>query len=308
MGEYSWKGYANVTFDSKGVEQTPPAAKEKNSAFLPRLLSALVMVPIAITVVYVGQWALAGFVVFVTAIMSFEWNRLTKQEGQRKSFYGLIAIHTGAVAVAAYFATTDQWTNALYTVVGGIFAILIVTLPKKRSPMWPLLAVPYFTLPGLALIWLRDASAIAASRPAETAGIEVLVWLLFLVWASDVGGYIAGKSIGGWKLAPSISPNKTWAGFLGGTALAGLMGIIAAALTDWGLVQDLLIMSLILSVISQIGDLVESAIKRHFDVKDLSGFIPGHGGVMDRMDGLLFVLVAAALYGLSQDGLLIGLN
>lgn len=292
--------------DEDGQSAATTNGAKANTGFAARLLSALVMVPIAIAVVYFGSWALVGFLCFVAAIMSFEWNRLTRQEGQLKSFYGLIFLHGATVALACYFGTVGNWSAAFMSVVAGIVIILLIMLPKKRSPLWPLLAIPYFALPAMALVWLRASSSLTIDRAGETSGLEVVVWILVLVWATDAGGYFAGKSIGGPKLAPRISPNKTWAGFIGGAVLAGLVGIITASVTDWQLAKDLVFLSLVFSVISQIGDLVESAIKRHFDVKDIGSFIPGHGGVMDRMDGLLFVLACAALVGIAQGGTMIG--
>lgn len=270
-----------------------------------RLISALVMVPMAIAVVYYGDWVLVGFVTFAAAVMSFEWNRLTRQEGQKKSFYGLIVTHSMTVAVASYFAREAAWALAFGALALGALVILAIMIPKKRSPLWPLLAIPYFGLPGMSLLWLRASASLTPDLAGPTSGLAVVVWLFFVVWASDGGGYIFGKSIGGPKLAPRVSPNKTWAGFLGGALLAGLMGLIAAAILDWEIARDIIVLSLILSAISQIGDLVESAIKRHFDVKDIGGFIPGHGGVMDRMDGLLFAMAAAALLGIMRGGVLI---
>lgn len=285
--------------------ETGAPQDEKSSGFGVRLISALVMVPIAIAVVYYGGWVLVGFVTFAAAVMSFEWNRLTRQEGQLKSFYGLIVTHSATVAVASFFAMKAAWSLAFGALALGALVILVIMIPKKRSPLWPLLAIPYFGLPGMGLLWLRASASLSQDLAGPTSGLAVVVWLFFVVWASDGGGYIFGKSIGGPKLAPRISPKKTWAGFLGGAFLAGLMGLIAAAILDWNIAKDIIILSLILSVISQIGDLVESAIKRRFDVKDIGSFIPGHGGVMDRMDGLLFAMAAAALLGIAQGGVLI---
>ncbi|TNE60054.1 MAG: phosphatidate cytidylyltransferase [Alphaproteobacteria bacterium] len=283
----------------------PSKPEEKSSGFGTRLISALVMVPMAIAVVYYGDWVLVGFVTFAVAVMSFEWNRLTRQEGQKKSFYGLIVTHSVTVAVASFFAMKAAWGLAFAALGVGGLVILVMMIPKRRSPLWPLLAIPYFGLPGMGLLWLRASASMTEELAGTNSGLAVVVWLFFVVWASDGGGYIFGKSIGGPKLAPRISPKKTWSGFLGGAFLAGIMGLIAASVLDWEIARDIIILSLILSVISQVGDLVESAIKRHFDVKDIGSFIPGHGGVMDRMDGLLFAMAAAALLGIAQGGVLI---
>jgi phosphatidate cytidylyltransferase len=127
-----------------------------------------------------------------------------------------------------------------------------------------------------------------------------LLWVLALVWATDTGAYIAGRRIGGAKLAPRISPNKTWSGLGGGIAAAALVGAVAALWLGTSSVWLLLGVSAALAIVEQVGDLAESAFKRRFGVKDSSDIIPGHGGVLDRVDGLLAVIVAVA--GLSLAG------
>jgi phosphatidate cytidylyltransferase len=128
-------------------------------------------------------------------------------------------------------------------------------------------------------------------------GMASLLWIIALVVAADTGGYIAGRSIGGPKLAPRISPNKTWAGLAGAVAGAALVGLLTAFIVNHTNVWVLVLLSAVLGVIEQAGDLVESTLKRHFGVKDASHIIPGHGGVLDRVDGLLAVGVAVLVIG-----------
>jgi phosphatidate cytidylyltransferase len=164
-------------------------------------------------------------------------------------------------------------------------------------PGWLLLGVLYVSLPCLALLWIRDLPG----------GLETLLWVLALVWATDTAAYVAGRGIGGPRLAPRISPNKTWAGLAGGVLGAALVGLAAVLLRgappDAGPVGDawlLVALSGILALVEQAGDLAESAVKRHFGVKDSGNLIPGHGGVLDRVDGLIAVSLAVA--GLSALG------
>jgi phosphatidate cytidylyltransferase len=131
-------------------------------------------------------------------------------------------------------------------------------------------------------------------RQDPQVGLAVTLWILALVWATDTGAYFAGRLIGGPKLAPAISPKKTWSGLLGGMIAAAVVGAAAAALREDWAPATLAAASVILAVIAQGGDLLESSIKRHFGVKDASGLIPGHGGLMDRVDGLLTVAIAVA--------------
>jgi phosphatidate cytidylyltransferase len=235
---------------------------------------------------------MACFLVLAGGVMFFEWNRLTKQEDQRVSYIVTIVLQIAVLAVLSYFAALAQWANAIAAIFVGAVVTMIVLLPKSRNPFWPLLALPYICLPVLAIIWIR----------MSPMGAQALLWLLVIIWAADVGGYLFGRTIGGPKLAPKISPNKTWAGILGGLLLAALVGVIAALILNPDTISQFVMMSLMFGVVAQVGDLVESALKRHFGVKDISGMIPGHGGVMDRLDSLIFVVVFAALFGLANDG------
>jgi phosphatidate cytidylyltransferase len=127
------------------------------------------------------------------------------------------------------------------------------------------------------------------------------MFVLLITWVTDSGGYFAGRSIGGPKLWPRVSPKKTWAGAAGGFA-ASLVVAIGFAAAGLGRVGPLLLLSAVLSVASQLGDLFESAVKRRFGVKDSSQIIPGHGGLMDRLDGFVAAVVVAALFGLLRSG------
>jgi phosphatidate cytidylyltransferase len=154
------------------------------------------------------------------------------------------------------------------------------------------MGLPYIFLTATALMWFSGAPT----------GRLTIIWLLVVVSLTDIGGYLAGKSIGGPRLAPRISPNKTWAGFAGGTALAAAAGAAFIFLNPNGSALRLGLAAVGISIASQLGDLLESAIKRHFAVKDSGSIIPGHGGVFDRFDGLLLAApVLAALAAVNTD-------
>jgi len=194
---------------------------------------------------------------------------------------------------------------------GGWVFILMVTaaalqmirewdgLTAKDSKAFKILGVFYVAVPAASLVWLRQLHV--ANHPA--AGAEVVLYVLFVVWATDIGAYFAGRRIGGKKLAPRISPNKTWAGLIGGMVSASIVGGICAVFTpyppSWVAGMDL---GILLAVISQVGDLFESWLKRRIGAKDSSTLIPGHGGLLDRVDGLVFALPVFALF-LSLSGL-----
>ncbi|MHA1599153.1 MAG: phosphatidate cytidylyltransferase [Alphaproteobacteria bacterium] len=161
----------------------------------------------------------------------------------------------------------------------------------SRLP-WLAFGAIYIVFPSLALLWLRGAGG----------GRETVVWLLVLVWAADIGAYAAGRTIGGPKLAPAISPNKTWAGLFGCIAASALAGAAVANYFGTSGLFGVALISGFIGMLSQAGDLLESWVKRHFGVKDSSNLIPGHGGLLDRVDGLLAAALAAALIGFANKG------
>jgi phosphatidate cytidylyltransferase len=120
----------------------------------------------------------------------------------------------------------------------------------------------------------------------------LVIWLIAVVWATDTGAYLVGRKLGGPKLAPAISPGKTWSGLAGGVGAAALTGLVAAKLHDDGRVVTLVAASMVLALVAQVGDLFESGLKRRFGAKDSSNLIPGHGGVLDRVDGILAAVLA----------------
>jgi len=151
---------------------------------------------------------------------------------------------------------------------------------------WRLVGALYIGLPCWALLSLRAD---------PVAGRDTLFWVLAEGWAADTGAYTFGRLIGGPKLAPVISPNKTWAGLAGGISMAAIVGVGAALLLDQTAVLTLAGLSALIGAVSQGGDLIESWVKRHFGVKDTGSIIPGHGGLLDRVDGLLTAAVGVAI-------------
>jgi len=160
---------------------------------------------------------------------------------------------------------------------------------------WLVLGALYIAVPSLALVWLRSGDGAGMGR-------NTVIWLLVLVWVADIAAYAAGRMIGGPKLAPAISPNKTWAGLFGCMTGAAAAGTAVAAYFQHSDIFGVALISGFLGIISQGGDLLESAVKRHFSCKDSSNLIPGHGGVLDRVDGLLAAAMAVLLIGLVNKG------
>lgn len=156
--------------------------------------------------------------------------------------------------------------------------------------LWWGLGILYVALPCFALVWLRTDVQM---------GRETLMWLFAVVWSADTGAYLAGRAIGGPKMAPKISPNKTWAGLIGGVLSAGIVGaaVAAAFAGEDGLTRPLAAagLSAAIGFVAEMGDLLESWLKRRLAVKDSGRLIPGHGGLFDRVDGLLAAAIASAL-------------
>ena len=189
------------------------------------------------------------------------------------------------------------------TVLGGYVFVTLVALAAcvilyewRRivagwGAEWQVAGFAYALLPALALLWVRERFQINGAP----AGIELLLWVFIVTWSVDIGAYFAGRTIGGPKLAPAISPNKTWAGLIGGMAAAALFGGLWAWLLE--LPSILVLLAAPFAAAAQMGDLFESWLKRRAGVKDSGDWLPGHGGALDRLDGLVVVatLTAAAM-------------
>jgi phosphatidate cytidylyltransferase len=199
------------------------------------------------------------------------------------------------LAIAAAWAGGWVWFALVLPIAIGLFVewLLIV----RPAPMPARLG---WIIAGAVYALAAFLSAIAVRRDVDY-GFAALLLVLAVVWASDIGGYFAGRSIGGPKLAPRISPNKTWAGAIGGFALSLVVAALFAV-SGQGAWLPLLVVAALLSVASQLGDLFESVVKRRFGVKDSSNIIPGHGGLLDRLDGFVAAVTLAALVGLLRGG------
>ena len=250
-----------------------------------RVNSALVLIVVALALTYSGLPAFAMMIgVFVTA-MAWEWGRLVRGKGLDLAF-GAQCVTT---AIAAFTTAAGLPAYALLLVIAGGVAVFLIRSLRGSAiseACWSAAGVYYAGAPAIALIWIRGDAQF---------GWLAILYLFAIVWTTDTAAYVFGRTLGGPKLAPRISPKKTWSGFLGGSLSAALVGgLFGAWIGDTNSVK-LAILSLVLALAAQFGDLGESALKRAFGMKDTSGLIPGHGGVLDRLDGLIFVAVAAAL-------------
>lgn len=251
----------------------------KGKSDLPlRLGVGLVLIGVAFAALWIGGNLFWLLLVLGGLLMMSEWAELAGVTPQQKRL-SQYALSVPLAAMAPIAAGPGFF--ALGLIAGAAFFIVVVT---RRGPLAG--GVLYVGLPVLSLLVLR----------AQADGILLTFWAMGLVWACDSGAYFAGRAIGGPKLAPGISPNKTWAGFLGGLASAGVGA--AGLVVLFGLPVTLAMATPFLAALAQAGDLYESHLKRCAGVKDSGDILPGHGGLMDRLDGLVFVAPAAALLAL----------
>ena len=270
---------------SKGEAVAAGATAPASRNLLMRVLAAAVLVPLAIGCAYVGGVLWALLVILAVIGLFIEWLMVVGASPQKP-----VAL-AGALALAGAGAclALARPELALLAAVAGLGAVGALA---SQSRLW---AVAGFLYAGSALF------AAILLRADQQMGFAALMLLLLVVWATDIGGYFAGRGIGGPKLWPRVSPNKTWAGALGGF-FASLVVAAAFAASGIGRLLPLLLLAGVLSVTGQLGDLFESAVKRRFGVKDSSHIIPGHGGLMDRLDSLVAVLVLAAILGFVRHG------
>lgn len=271
-----------------GVPSTPVMTTAAASAlnFQQRVASAIVMASVAIAVVYFGVTAFAVLLVAIALLMSWEWGHLVRSADMDLA----VAVHAACVAGAIGLTAGGLPSMALIALLVG--AIAVAALTQGERPLLSALGVAYVGLPAVAMVWLRAD---------ETHGFVAIVFLLVIVWTTDTMAFVFGRAIGGPKLWPTVSPNKTWAGFLGGVGCSALLGAAFALIVPGSYSLTLGATGLLLGIVAQGGDLGESALKREFNVKDASHLIPGHGGVMDRMDGVVTVAIAAGLIALALN-------
>jgi phosphatidate cytidylyltransferase len=267
-------------------EAAPAAIAEPGSRnLLARVSVALVLAPLAIAMAYAGGWIWTGLVTLAASGLYVEWLMIVGAARDRR----VAACGIAALAVTGLCLALGRIDAALLVLALGLAGVALLA-PDGRQ--WA------------AAGFLYAASAEFASvlvRLDQDRGFVALILILLVVWVTDIGGYFAGRGIGGPKLWPRISPRKTWAGAVGGFAasMAVAGGFAALGIIKTG---PVLWLAAVLSVASQLGDLFESAVKRRFGVKDSSHLIPGHGGLLDRLDGYVAAVVLAAIFGLLRGG------
>lgn len=266
--------------DMPGRADATESPRRAMSDLGPRIASGLVLAAITLALNYAGLAWFAGLVLAVGLVMSWEWGRVVG----RGELDAALIVH--GLAVAAAVALGVLGVPALGAVVILVAMGVVALVELGRRPVISALGVAYVGLPAVALLWLRGD---------EPFGAGAVLLLLLVVWTSDTAAFAAGRSLGGPKLWPRVSPNKTWSGLAGALVGSALAGALFALVSGLGTPACLAGKGVLLGLVAQLGDLAESSLKRGFGVKDTSALIPGHGGFMDRADGMVAATLAAAL-------------
>lgn len=273
-----------------------PAATRANTSapsnrnLVLRILSALVLAPLAIGVAYWGGWPFALFWGLAALAVWWEWVRLIDPQGS----HGALVLGASALVLETLLVASGRIDRALLIILLALFGVAVTATKHTK---WIVGGIAYASALLIAPLLIRSD---------EQFGFVAILFLFGIVWATDIGGYFGGRALGGPKLAPAISPKKTLSGAVVGTAAAigGALAIIRwvpGAPLNSSMVW-LVVVAALLSAVSQTGDLFESGFKRRFDAKDASGLIPGHGGVMDRLDGFIVAALVAAAIGFARGG------
>lgn len=264
----------------------PGLAGRLGNDFRLRLAAGLGMGAVALAFTLAGVIPFAVLVVLVALVVSWEWGRLV--HGTEAS--AVVAVQIVTAVLAGVLAAAGLVGLALLALpIGGILAAL---LSLGRNSIFSALGVFYAGLPTVALIWLRSDVSL---------GLLAVIFLVLVVVTADSAGFVAGRLFGRAKLWPAVSPNKTWAGLLGAVAASAVVGSLF-----WFAIPDASAVRLaatggVLALVAQAGDLAESALKRRFGAKDSGTLIPGHGGVMDRVDGLVAAAAAVGIAAIVID-------
>jgi len=281
-----------------------PSPGKIGSELVLRLLSAVVLAAVTVGALWAGGWVFAALSAVAAVLILREWMTMSGPFALRAAPWASMAF----VAVTVMMAREEPLQSLGFSAL--VAAALMLARVTEPRVAWLSLGVLYAGVPAIAAVALRgpDTSTFAST------GAVAVIFVLAIVWATDTAAYFSGRLIGGPKLAPRFSPKKTWSGAIGGAVAGVVAGQLVAAAAGIGVSVPLALVALLLSAVGQAGDLAESAMKRHFGVKDSGVLIPGHGGIMDRVDGLVAALAVATAIGLGRgwlagvgiaDGLLI---
>ena len=250
-----------------------------------RAVTALLFAGICIFPLYFGGWPWAILVALLGSVATWEWVRMSDPAPTRLAYILPIL----GIIIATVYVVQSKYNLAIFTVaIAGLLAAL--ERSRRGGLLWAGLGYLYIVIPTLVIICLRGMENGFLSE-----GFTKLFYIIIIVVAADVGAYFGGSYFKGAKLAPKLSPNKTWSGFVSGLLFGALMGGLLGAVFKLGFAPGLFL-AIPLIILSVFGDLLESGLKRVLNVKDAGELLPGHGGVLDRLDSLMMAAIGAATF------------
>ena len=250
-----------------------------------RVMAALVLAPLAIAAAWFGGWFWIGLATITVVGLFGEWFLIIGNLRRPALMWGFLSLASAGVCLAI-----NNFELANLCIALGLFAMFLFSARALRS--WSAIGLGYTAAALFACVLVRRD---------PSYGFSALIFVFLVVWITDILGYFVGRGVGGAKLWVRVSPKKTWSGAIGGVT-GSIVFAAAFAAAGYGKLAPMLLLGTVISVISQLGDLFESALKRQFGVKDSSQIIPGHGGLLDRLDGFMAAIVAAAVIGYMRSG------
>jgi phosphatidate cytidylyltransferase len=248
-------------------------------------MAALVLAPLAIAAAWFGGWFWIGLVTITVVGLFGEWMMIVQNLRTSALLWGFASLAGAGLSLGL-----NNFEIANLSIALGLFAMFLFSARAHRS--WSAIGLAYTAAALFACVLLRR-------DPSH--GFVALIFVFLIVWITDILGYFVGRGVGGPKLWVRVSPKKTWSGAIGGI-VGSILFAVAFAAAGYGSLGPMLLLGTVISVISQLGDLFESALKRQFGVKDSSQIIPGHGGLLDRLDGFMAAIIAAAVIGYLRSG------
>lgn len=244
----------------------------------------MVIVPAVGLVVFMGGLLFHISIAIVAVLMAIEWGTIIGRADRiGAARFLVLAAVVPSLAISFFVGPVEGIGLALCL---GVLVGVVAWRAQVTEPFWCLVASLCTTIPAIAVVWLRDY---------QTGGLALVVWCVATVSITDISAYVTGRAIGGPKLWPAVSPGKTWAGALGGAASSIAVALVTVQLVDGARLEVLIPAGIAISAVGQLGDLAESAVKRHFKIKDSGVLIPGHGGILDRVDAQIVAIPALAL-------------
>lgn len=277
----NWANWRNKIWDAF------PAAwqTQLRNNFIQRCIAGLALAFLTLWAIWSDTTVFALYLLAFALLAVREWQRMTEPQNWETSVHYQYSILVLIAIVQMMFATS---TALMLLIVMPFLMWMIAMYIGLARPLWFACSVIYLALPVLSLLYVHEHS---------TIGSAAVTYFFGIVWATDTAAYVIGRRMGGSLLAPDVSPQKTWSGFVGGLLAGTLAGVLGGLILETHQFMETFVLAIVISLAAQGSDLIESAMKRFYNIKDSGGLIPGHGGILDRIDSLM---LSAPLYALIQ--------